>query len=338
MFYVAEIDKSKLDLEEYYAFANKHLFTTMEWLEFLQEDSKGDVFFLRISDENSLVGYFTGMIVTKYGIRIAGSPFSGWSTVYMGFDVIDGINKLDLIPCVQEYLFKRKKVRLIEIVDRDISVKDAREAGYCTDVADTLELDVDKTDDELFKAFKTDCRNFIRQFERRGAIYERVAPSDEFAEEYYEQLKDVFAKQGLVPTYGVEKVKRLLHHLTDDETVFCQHILDPETRESIATSIFLAYNKVFYFWGGASYRSGQHYRPNEYMLWRAITHWRDKGYKTFDMVGVRDYKKKFGSYEIQYAHITIPQYKWIVTLRNLAKKAYFWHLKIKGKKLKGKKS
>ena len=336
MFHVTEIEKSKLNLEEYYKFPNKPLFTTMEWLDFIQEDSKGDLFFLRITDDDSLVGYFTGMVVNKFGIKIAGSPFSGWSTVYMGFDVFDGINKLDLLPCVQEYLFKHKKVGLIEIVDRGIPVKDAQDAGYCADIADTLELDVDKTDDELFKVFKTDCRNFIRQFERRGAIYERVAPSDEFAEEYYEQLKDVFAKQGLVPTYSVDKVKRLLRHLTDGETVLCQHVLDPETKESIATSIFLAYNKIFYFWGGASYRSGQHYRPNEYMLWRAITYWRDKGYQTFDMVGVRDYKKKFGSHEVQYAHITIPRYKWIVLLRDLAKKAYFKGLEMKGKVLKKK--
>lgn len=336
MFYVTEVEKKELNLEEYYRFPNKPLFTTMEWLEFLEEDSKGELFFLRITDNDSLVGYFTGMVVNKFGIKIAGSPFSGWSTVYMGFDVYDGINKLDLIPCVQEYLFKHKKVVLIEIVDREISVKDAQEAGYNADIADTLELDIDKTDDELFKVFKTDCRNFIRQFERRGAVYERVAPSDEFAEEYYEQLKDVFAKQGLVPTYSVDKVKRLLHHLSDGETVLCQHVLDPDTKESIATSIFLAYNKTFYFWGGASYRSGQHYRPNEYMLWRAITYWRDNGYKTFDMVGVRDYKRKFGSHEVQYAHIMIAKYPALIKIRNFAKFLFFKMLELKGKILKRK--
>ena len=254
----------------------------------------------------------------------------------MGFDVVDGVNKLDLIPCIKDYLFHNKHVLFIEIVDRQITVEDAIAAGYRADVADTLELEIDKTDEELFKVFKTDCRNFIRQFERRGAIYARAEPNEDFAVEYYEQLEDVFAKQGLVPTYTIEKVKHILSHLKDGETVLCQRIRDPENNKSIATSIFLAYKKTFYFWGGASFRSGQHYRPNEYMLWRAIQYWRDKGYKIFDMVGVRDYKKKFGSHEVQYAHIMIARYSILIKMRDIAKALFFKYIGIKGKLLKRK--
>lgn len=332
MYKIEEIQKDIIDVAEYYSFNNKSLYTTREWLEYLEEDVKGKAIILRITDEEgALVGYYTGMIVTKFGIRIAGSPFSGWSTVYMGFDVVDGVNRLELISPVRDYLFQKKHVLFIEIVDRNIGVEEAIAAGYQADVADTLELEIDRTDEQLFKVFKTDARNFIRQFERRGAIYERATPDDEFAAEYYKQLEDVFAKQGLVPTYSVEKVKHILHHLTDGETVLCQRIRDPETQESIATSIFLAYNGTFYFWGGASLRSGQHYRPNEYMLWRAITYWRDKGYKTFDMVGVRDYKRKFGSHEVEYAHIMIAKYPVIIAMRNTAKCVFFKLLKLKGK-------
>ena len=333
MFFVEEISRENLNIEEYYNFQNKKLFTTIDWIDFVQEDSKATPVFLRIRDENRLVGYFTCAIVTKFGVRIAGSPFSGWSTCYMGFDVVPGINKLDLIPCVKEYLFKKKKVLLIEFTDRDIILEDARDAGYDASISNTLELQIDRSDEELFKVFKPDCRNFIRQFERRGAILEHVIPNDSFAEEYYRQLEDVFAKQGLVPTYSLAKVKCLLNHLTDGENVLCQQVRDPKGN-IIATSIFLAYNEIFYFWGGASYRSGQCYRPNEYMLWNAIKYWRDKGYKCFDMVGVRDYKRKFGSCEVEYARILIARYPLIIALRNMAERAYFKSLKIKGKILK----
>lgn len=337
MYKVKEIKREELDIQEYYSFPEKPLFSTLEWLDYLVEDIRGKPFILRITDENDhLAGYFTGMLVRKFGIPIVGSPFSGWSTVYMGFDVLEGVNRLDLLPCIKDYLFKKKHALFIQIVDRNISAEEAVAAGYCTEVADTLELEINKTDEELFKVFKTDCRNFIRQFERRGALYERAEPNDEFAEEYYEQLKDVFAKQGLVPTYSVDKVRHILSHLKDGETVLCQRVRDPETNQSIATSIFLAYNGTFYFWGGASYRSGQHYRPNEYMLWRAIQFWRDKGYKMFDMVGVRDYKRKFGSHEVQYASILIAKYPVLIKLREMAKNLFFWFLSIKGKLLKRK--
>ncbi len=334
MILVTDVKRECLDIDEYYGFPNKSLYTTLDWLDYIKEDSHATPFFLRITDNDKLLGYFTGAYVYKYGIKIAGSPFSGWSTVYMGFDVVQGVNKLDLIEPVKEFLFKNRGVQFIEISDRDINVDDAVSAGFNANISDTLELDIAHSDEDLFKVFKTDCRNFIRQFERRGAIYERAIPNDDFAEEYYEQLKDVFAKQNLVPTYSLEKVKCMLRHLKDGETVLCQRIKDPETNKSIATSIFLAYNHTFYFWGGASFRSGQHYRPNEYMLWRAIQFWRDKGYCTFDMVGVRDYKRKFGSHEVQYAHIMIAKHPVLIKLRDIAKNLYFKSLKIKGKILK----
>lgn len=335
-FTVTEIAKEALNLQEYENLPGKSVFTTREWLEFIQEDSKVKPLFLRITREETLVGYFTAMIQKSYGFRIIASPFAGWSTCYMGFDLADSsVNKLDLIPCVTEYLFRVKKAHLIEITDRDISVEDARERGYRTSAAETLELEIDRTDEELFKVFKTDCRNFIRQFERRGATLEYAEPDDTFAQEYYTQLQDVFAKQGLVPTYSLEKVKCLLRNLRQSGNVLCLRVRDPEGN-CIATSIYPGYNGKFFFWGGASYRSGQHYRPNEYMLWTAIRYWREKGFTMFDMVGIRDYKRKFGSHEVYYAHISLARSKIIFWLRNAAKKAFFFMLKVKGTMLKRK--
>lgn len=83
---------------------------------------------------------------------------------------------------------------------------------------DTLELEIDKTDEELFKVFKTDCRNFIKQFERGDASIEIAKPNDTFAEEYYNQLEDVFAKR-LVPTYSLKKVKCLIRHMKDSGNI-----------------------------------------------------------------------------------------------------------------------
>lgn len=335
-FKITEIAKEDLDIAEYENLPGKSVFTTMGWLAFIQEDSKVEPLFLRLTQGQKLIGYFTAMIQKSFGFRIIASPFAGWSTCYMGFDLADtSVNKLDLIPCVADYLFKVKKAHLVEISDRDITVEDARTRGYITGVSDTLELEIDRTDEELFKVFKTDCRNFIRQFERRGATLEYAIPDDTFAQEYYTQLQDVFAKQGLVPTYSLEKVKCLLRNLRHSGNVLCLRVTDPEGK-CIATSIFPGYNGKFFFWGGASYRSGQHYRPNEYMLWTAIRYWRDKGFTMFDMVGVRDYKRKFGSHEVQYAHISLARNGMIITLRNLAKKAFFFLLKVKGTLLKRK--
>jgi lipid II:glycine glycyltransferase (peptidoglycan interpeptide bridge formation enzyme) len=334
MYEFEQIDLCNIDLNEFNNFENKSIFTTVEWLEFVEEDSKANPIILKISKEKKFIGYFSALTVTKFGVKIIASPFNGWSTCFMGFDThVD--NKIEIIHDLSEHLFKFFKCSYIEIIDRDISIMQAQAIGYSYTLVSTLELAIDKSDEELFKVFKTDCRNFIRQFERRGAVLETAIPNDEFAEEYYEQLKDVFAKQSLVPTYSVEKVKRLLNHLSNTGMLLCLRVCDPEGL-SIATSIFIGYNKKFFFWGGASLRQYQSYRPNEYMIWYAIKYWRERGCEIFDMVGVRDYKKKFGSLEKQYAKIIVPKYNILISLRDFAQKYYFTMLKVKGYMLRKK--
>lgn len=316
--------------DEFFGFRNKYIFTTKEWLEYVQEDSKGTPFILRITGENGdLLGYFTGFIIKKFGIKILGSPFSGWSSCFMGLDLFDRSEQYEIVKEIVAYVYKQKKVKYIEIIDRNFNVEEAIEKGFKAYPVGTLQLPIDMDDEALFKQMKTDCRNFIRQFERRGATLEIAEPDDTFAEDYYNQLIDVFEKQGMVPTYSREKVKCLLRHMKDSDNVLCLRVRNPEG-ESIATSIFFGVNNTFFFWGGASYRSQQHYRPNEYMIWTAIKYWRDKGFTTFDMVGIRDYKRKFGSHEEEYARLVFAKSKVLILGRDMAKKLYFTLLKING--------
>lgn len=308
---------------------NKAVFTTIPWIRYIAEDSNAIPYIIEISDREGLIGYFTGLKFSKFGVKMFASPFEGWSTCYMGIDLIREVKKEDILKPLCEYIYKELDCVYIEITDRDINIESAEKNGYIFNTIETLELPISMTDESLFKLFKTDCRNFIRQFERRGATIEVANPDDNFAEEYYVQLKDVFAKQGLVPTYSIDKVKCLLRNMSKTDNVLCLRVRDPEGN-SIATSIFFGFNEKFFFWGGASYRSGQHYRPNEYMIWTAIKYWRDRGVTTFDMVGVRDYKRKFGSHEEAYAKVIFTKYKILISLRNMAKKAFFVLLRFRG--------
>lgn len=335
VFSVVEMDA--LDINEYYGFKNKALFTTLDWLRFVRDDSKVSPLIIRITSDvdGRLVGYFTSMVTRKFGFKIIGSPFSGWSTCWMGFDVVDGVDKMTLVKPLVEYLIKKQKASYIQITDRDFTIEQAVANKFKYGSCHTLELEINRTDEELFKVFKTDCRNFIRQFERRGAKLEIVQPSEEFSEQYYSQLQDVFAKQGMVPTYSLGKVKCMMKHFAGTDRILCQRVVDPEGN-CIATSIFLGFNKKFFFWGGASWRSGQHYRPNEYMIWNAIKYWRGLGYEIFDMVGARDYKRKFGPHDVCYASLEFARFPFLLSLKRIAGILYFKMLSLKGT-IKGKK-
>ncbi len=323
------VDFDAIDLNEFNNLPDKSIFTTKEWIQFIQEDSKAKPIIIRITESDEFIGYFTALSIVKFGVKIVASPFPGWSTVYMGLDLVDKSQKLGIISELIPFLYKFEKCFFIQITDRDISVEKAKKAGYHIQTAGTLELPINLDDAGLFKNMKTDCRNFIRQFERRGASLEFAIPNDEFAEEYYNQLQDVFSKQGLVPTYSLDKVKCLLKNLGDSDNILCLRVQDPEGI-SIATSIFPGYNKKFFFWGGASYRSGQSYRPNEYMIFKAIQYWRDRGCEVFDMVGIRQYKKKFGSHEEYYASIIDAKYKILIPLQKIAAKLFYSSTRIRG--------
>lgn len=331
MFTFQRVALENIPDSELYAFSGKYIFTTREWLSFVAETQGGEEAILRIERDGELIGFLYGRIVSKFGIRIFGSPFSGWSTCYMGLDLCEG-DKLAVIREASSYIVRELGCLYAEIIDRDITVQAAEAAGMKAVPVDTLQLDFapDEPDEQLMARCKTKCRNTIRQFEKRGAALEIVTDLDDaFVDEYYDQLTDVFAKQGLVPTYDKARAAALVKHLKTSDRLLCLRVRDPEGR-SIATSIFFGYGKTFYFWGGASYRSGQKYLPNEYMLWTAIRYFRDKGMTSFDMVGVRDYKRKFGSEERVYAKIVFARYAWLLPMRDLAQKIFFLLLRLKG--------
>lgn len=299
------------------------MFTETSWLHFLMLDQKKMTpVMVKISKGEHFIGYFYSFLINKYGFKIIGSPFRGWSTCYMGFNLLEGNDPLRILPSLKKFLFLKYHCHLIEIVDNSITLDRAILNNFYALPVGTLLLQIDKSDVDLFKVFKVDCRNFIRQFEKRGAILKIVPPSDTFARCYYLQLIDVFAKQKMIPTYDVEKVKLLLRTV-NPENLLCLQVFLPESEECIASSIFLGYHDICYFWGCASLREYQRYRPNEYMIWSAIKYWRDKGFKKLDMIGIRDYKKKFGPYETSYTRIIIPKYKYLIYIRNFAEKLYF---------------
>lgn len=322
------IDIDKINMEEYYGFKKKVLFSTKEWLNYIEVNQKAMPIIVRIIEGPNFVGYFTGFIFSKFGVKIVGSPFNGWTTGYIGFDVMDDYDKVKLIEPLSTFLFKTYKCLYIQIADRFIEENQLKNTKIKYIMNKSIELIIDKTDEELFKVFKTDCRNYIRQFEKRGANIETARADEQFATEYCEQLQEVFAKQGLVPTYGVEKVLDLFKSLNNDQ-LLCLRVRDPEGK-CIATTIFVGYNERFYFWGAASFREFQFYRPNEYMIWYAIKYFREKGYKYFDMYGERPYKNKFGPEKISYPCIMIAKYPILIKFRDIAKKLIWFGFKIKG--------
>lgn len=332
------IDIDKVNIEEFNAFEKKSVFTTIEWLKFIKLDQYAEPTIIRITDQKKLIGYFTGCLVKKFGIKIFGSPLSGWATCYMGFDLFDYTLITALLEPTIDFIFKATKCLYFECRERNLSIVDINKIKYNTNIVTTVEVDMDRTLDDILKSFKGNCRQNIRQFEKRGATIEIVEPTDEFVEDLYNQICDVFSKQNLVPTFSLHKIRSFVESLKNTDKLLCLSVKNPE-RKSIASLISVGYKDKFSGWSIGSLKEFQYYRPNEYLIWFAIKYWQERGMKAFDFAGERKYKLKWKPQKKEYLMITASKYPILLKMRDCAKELYWFSFKLKGiaKKLRSKK-
>jgi predicted N-acyltransferase len=296
------------------------IFQAPAWLAFLSESQHGEPVIAAIKDGREAIGYFSGMVVRKFGFRILGSPFPGWSTDYMGFTLPVGADRRQAFEALMHFAFQKLDCVHVEIMDRNLTLSDINGLGVQYHMCRGFEIDLMLDEDQLFSNMTSACRRCIRKAEKEGVFIEE-AQDLEFADEYFAQLSDVFAKRSLVPTYGVERVRQLISHVHPTGHLLLLRARDSKGR-CVATGIFPHRNGVLYFWGGASWRQYQLLRPNEAIQWHAIKIGKQKGLRTYDMGGGGEYKRKYGGCEIEVPWFRKSKYPWFRYLRNVAKQSH----------------
>jgi CelD/BcsL family acetyltransferase involved in cellulose biosynthesis len=296
------------------------IFQAPAWLAFLSITQHGEVVVAALREGRETIGYFAGLIIRKFGLRILGSPFPGWTTDYMGFALSDRADKQRAIKALTDFAFRDLRCVHLEIMDRNLALSDLQGLDVQSRIYRGFEIDLTCDEEKLFSNMSSACRRCIRKAEKEGVRVEEAHDAT-FVEEYYTQLQSVFAKQSLVPTYGIERVRQLIKHLHPTGNLLLLRALDRD-RRCIATGIFLHMNGVMYFWGGASWQRYQILRPNEAIQWTAINMGKKKGAHTYDMGGGGEYKRKYGGYEIEVPWFRKSKYVWIRYMRDLAERIH----------------
>lgn len=321
-FYLSVIDSPRDFDAELKLFGMGSVFVKEAWLNFTIEDTGGRFIGIRISNRAGLTSFFAGVLFKRFGIKIIGSPFPGWGTSYMG---ICGQlpNDDHLVSTLLEFLLDRYGAHYIEIINPPVENTLVSGSRYSVSHVESLLLPLIDGLDSLYVKLKGDCRTYLRQFEAKGGVVTAVDGDDEFVDRFYEQLIEVFARQGMVPTHSRQRIASMLKTLSLSQAdLLCLEATGP-ANEPLASSVFFGSNGTFYYWACASYTSGRHFRPSEAMIWKAIHHFSDLGYHSFDMMGVRDYKLKFSPLPISYTRITAARFAILLSLRNWAQRSYF---------------
>jgi len=310
-----EVDWRVLD-----RFADRTVFQTREWIQFISETQSATPLTAELREGSEVVGYFTGLTFTRLGVKILGSSFPGWTTPYIGFNLVPGASRAAALAAVEDMAWNVLKCLHMEVSDPYFMVEDGKSLGFACEFYTSCRTDLRNSEEELFDGMDSACRRCIRKAEKSGVTIEE-AHDLAFADEYYGQLMDVFAKQRLVPTYSVDRVRTLIRHLAPTGRLLLLRARDPDGK-CIATGIFPGFNTIAEFWGSASFRSSQILRPNELIQWYAMRYWKRRGVEIYDWGGEAAYKKKYGCVLHRVPWFTKSRNQIVTKLRHEARKIF----------------
>ncbi len=302
-------------------YPDRLIFHTPEWLNFVAECQRAEPLLATVTDGGQPVGHFTGLLSRRFGVRILGSPMAGWTTSYLGFLLQPEVSRRAALEALLPFARHDAGAAHLEIRDRGLTPADLGGLGLAWDAAPTAVIDLNPDEDTLFGAMASACRRNIRKAQKSGVVIEEAPADPAFAGEFYDQLRDVFAKQNLVPTYSVERVRSLIRHLGPAGRLLLLRARDADGH-CIATALLPWYHRTMYFWGGASYREHQHLRPNETLIWYAMRWARQHGVTEFDFVGGNSYKQKYGTTEVAVPWARRSRSPLVAHLRDAARHGY----------------
>jgi CelD/BcsL family acetyltransferase involved in cellulose biosynthesis len=268
------------------------VFHSSAWLSFLAMSQHAEPVVAVVRHHGRCVGFFVGAIVRRFGIRILGSPLRGWGTAYMGFLLEPEFNRRSAADALLRFAFKELGCLHVELGDARLT-KDAMErSGYTVEAGSTFVVDLTPTEDEIFRNMNGKTRQHYRKAIRLGVRAE-VAVDGTFPDEFHQQLTEVFGRQGLVPTYGIERLRQLIDALLPSGQLLLMRVRGPDGL-TIASGVVVARNRTAVNWGAAFFRDSASLHPMEVFWWEAMRYWRARGITTYDMGGRGDYKAKYG--------------------------------------------
>ena len=220
------IDIKTADWKRLDGFADRTVFQTREWLQFVAESQNAHPVLAELRESSDVLGYFTGLTFSKFGMKVLGSSFPGWTTPYIGFNLNPGVPRRAALEALEKFAWDDLKCMHLEVSDPNFTFEDGESAGFKTEYYASYRTDLTRTEEELFNGMESACRRCIRKADKSGLKIEE-AHDLAFADEYYEQLKDVFAKQSLVPTYSVERVRALVRNVEPGGNILLLRARDP---------------------------------------------------------------------------------------------------------------
>ena len=148
------------------------IYHTKEWISFVQEAQNATPIFAEVRDGSSLVGHFVGLVISRFGVRILGSPFPGWATMYMGFNLEPEVPRWMALQGLERFAFRDLGCLHVEITDRLFTDEDGKRNGFTGRFFSSYETDLANSEEQLFDRMAPSCRRCVRKASKNGVVIE----------------------------------------------------------------------------------------------------------------------------------------------------------------------
>jgi CelD/BcsL family acetyltransferase involved in cellulose biosynthesis len=180
-------------------------------------------------------------------------------------------------------------------------------------------IDLQKTEEELWKDVKTRKRNNIRQAQRKDVTVKELTTLQE-VEASYSILEEVYHRAKL-PLADKLLFKNAFEVLGKKRFLKFYGTFLHETL--VGTMYVFAYNNRIYDWYAGSYKKYYSFNPNDILPWEIFLSEKNNGFSTFDFggagkpgvpYGVRNYKIQFGGELVNFGRYEIAHNRLIFVL------------------------
>src|SRR5262245_36673446 len=103
------IDFKTADWKRLDSFEDRTVFQTREWLKFVSETQGATPVLVELREQSDVLGYFTGLTFSKFGLKVLGSSFPGWTTPYIGFNLNSGVSRRSALEALEKFAWDELK-------------------------------------------------------------------------------------------------------------------------------------------------------------------------------------------------------------------------------------
>ena len=177
-------------------------------------------------------------------------------------------------------------------------------------------------EEAAWQALRGTARNRIKKALDAG-LSVQVAADPGIVDHYFEQLQEVFGRQGMSVPYPRTRVESLVRTLGPAGRLL--PLLVKQGSTVLAAGLFPYDERCVYFWGGASWLRYRHQCPNDLLHWEVIRFAVARAIPEYNMCGGESrFKEKFGGADVPYVTYSRSAVPGLQTARNLWR---WWHLK-----------